>query len=122
MSKVIRLLPVLLTAAVLCVLAGCFDPEPAEVSMNITYQGSPRPCTIQVFNSTGKQIQEVSSDQFGVAYVKSLMPGQYTFKFKGHDGQYYPAERQAEVAAGGNAFLKVELTEAVDPAAAAPAS
>lgn len=93
-------------------LAGCSDPEPAEVSMNVTHGGTARSCLVQVFNAQGKQIQEESADQYGVVYVKNLAPGNYTFKFVGHDGQPYPAERSATVRAGGSEFMKVELTEA----------
>lgn len=93
-------------------LTGCGDAEPGEVSMNITHGGTARACLVQVFNSGGRQLQEESADQYGVVYIKNLAPGKYTFKFLGHDGQLYPAERSATVTAGGSEFMKVELTDA----------
>lgn len=99
-----------------CVLAvsltGCFDPEPCEISVIATKNGEPQGVTVQVFNSKGKQIQEVSTDWNGVGYIKQLQPGTYTLKFLDKQGGYHPAEKIVTVDPGESLPVPIELTEA----------
>jgi hypothetical protein len=120
--KLRTFLSIVLATYLLANLVSCFDPEPGEVGMRITLNGSAVSCNVLVFNPKGKQIQQEHADQYGVVYVKKLPPGEYTFKFSGHSNEMYPAVRTAKVTSGGSAFMEVDLNQATDPNAPPPAA
>jgi|GEM_PF-2450951 len=93
-------------------VVGCFDPEPSEVSIIATMNGEPQGVTVQVFNSKGLQIQEVSTDWNGIGYISQLAPGTYTLKFLDKSGGLYPAERTINLKPGESLPCVVELSEA----------
>jgi hypothetical protein len=93
-------------------LTGCFDPEPSEISIIATMNGERQGVTVQVFNSKGLQIQEVSTDWGGIGYISQLAPGTYTLKFVDKQGGYYPAERTVHLSPGESVPCEVELSEA----------
>jgi hypothetical protein len=113
-----KLVAVALAAYLMASLVSCTDAEPGEIGLNVSNNGQVQSCNILVFNEKGAQIQQEHTDQNGVAFVKKLPPGTYTLKFSGHDNVMYPAVRTVEVEAGGSAYLKVDLNQATDPAAA----
>jgi hypothetical protein len=114
MSKLLKVtLPL---ALALLALSGCVDPTPGEVGMRTTFDGTPRACLVQVFNSKGKQLQQESADQFGVAYIKGLAPDTYTFKFMGTDNSMYKAVRTLKVTPGSSMHLDVDLNSEADAA------
>lgn len=120
-----RLLATATTAILItALLAGCelFDPPMGEVGMHITRNGKDYTCTVQAFNELGRQTQELHSNALGVVYVKRLVAGKWTFKFKDVNGTYLPAVRTITLAAGATAYLPVEVSIASDPEAEAAAS
>lgn len=90
---------------------GCFDPEPSEISIIATLNGERQGCTVQVFNSAGKQIQEESTDWHGIGYIKQLAPGTYTLKFIDNQRNLYPAQKVVSLKPGASMPVQVELSE-----------
>ena len=64
------LLPSIAICAVALMIAACFDPEPAEISVIATKNGMRKGCVVQVFNAKGIQIAEDATDFNGIGYVK----------------------------------------------------
>ena len=91
-------------------LTSCMDPEPAEISVIATMDGQPQNARVQVFNSSGKQIQEVYLDR-GIQYIKQLLPGKYTLKFLDNQGNFYPAIREVNIDAGDSVPVEVDLND-----------
>jgi len=89
----------------------CFDPEPSEISIIASLNGKRQGCTVQVFNSQGKQIQAESTDWHGIGYIKQLAPGTYTLKFVDNQGNEYPAVKVITLRPGDSAPVEVELSE-----------
>lgn len=102
---------VALVALVMVSLAGCFDPEPSEISIIAKMNGRPQGVTVQVFNSKGLQLQEMSTDWNGIGYIKQLKPGTYTLKFLDTQGNPYPAEKVVTISPGESLPVPVELSE-----------
>jgi hypothetical protein len=109
MSRVLTLLALALFAA--ATLTGCFDPEPSEISIIAKLNGERQGCNVQVFNASGKQIQQVSTDWGGIGYIKQLAPGTYTLKFVDNKGNPYPAEKEINLRPGESMPVEVELSE-----------
>jgi hypothetical protein len=113
-----RILTAIALAAFVAVgLLSCFDPEPSEISIIAMLNGERQGCTVQVFNSAGKQIQQESTDWHGIGYIKQLAPGTYTLKFIDNQGNQYPAEKIVTLRPGESSPVEVELSE--EPEAAA---
>lgn len=98
-------------------LLSCFDPEPSEISIIATLNGKRQGCTVQVFNSAGKQIQQESTDWNGIGYIKQVAPGSYTLKFIDNQGNPYPAVKTITLKPGDSAPVQVELSEEPDTGA-----
>jgi hypothetical protein len=111
-----------LALACCLLLTGCFDPANGEIGMKITRGEEICNCLVMVFNADGKQIQEVATDQLCVVYIKRLIPGTYTFKFKGGEGNMYPAVRTVRIGEGASCYLPVDVEKAKDPEGEATAS
>jgi len=105
---------VMLVVLVAAGLLGCFDPEPSEISIIATLNGERQGCTVQVFNSQGKQIQEESTDWHGIGYVKQLAPGTYTLKFIDNQRNPYPAVKTINLRPGEAKPGQVELSEGAE--------
>jgi hypothetical protein len=82
--------------------------------MRLTRDDKPISCTVMVFNSEGRQLQAVPSNQLGVVYVKRLYAGDYTFKFAGVGDQIFPAVRHVTIHEGASAFLAVNVDQESD--------
>ena len=119
MLRPLRCLPAILG---LVLLAGCFDPPLGEIGMKIIDGDQSHSCLVMVFNDQGRQIQEVPTDELGVLYIQRLVPGVYTFKFKGSDSHVYPAVRTVTIGPGASAYLQVDLNKEKDPEGEAAAS
>jgi hypothetical protein len=104
-----------LVAIVALLVVSCLGQENAEISFNATRQGQPTGCTAELFNAKGVKLQEVSSDPGGVGYIKELVPGTYTLKFKDNRGNYYDAVRTVTVDAGESMPIMVDLDQAQEP-------
>ncbi|MCH7471966.1 hypothetical protein IIA79_03335 [bacterium] len=111
-----RIVPVVLLAILATFLAGCFDPEPGEISVRAKKNGKEQGCVILVFNSKGVQVKEEYTDMMGIAFVKDLPPGTYTLKFTDNQRRPYPAERTVKVRQNSTEVLDIELTEAPETA------
>ena len=94
-------------------LTSCFDPEPAELSVMTQQNGRRRSCTVMVFNSQDKQIQEVPTDNNGVGYVKQLVPDTYTLKFKDISGNMYDAVVTVEIEGGDSMPMAIDLDKGI---------
>lgn len=107
-----------LVAIVALLVVSCLGQENGEISFNAVRQGQPTGCTAELFNSKGVKLQEVSSDPGGVGYIKDLVPGTYTLKFKDNQGNYYAAVRTVTLDAGESMPLtNVDLDQATEPGA-----
>jgi hypothetical protein len=124
MPAMLRQSTVRLALALLWLLpvVGCFDPANGEIGMKITRGEDICNCLVMVFNEKGLQIQEVPTDQLGVVYVKKLVPGVYTFKFKGAEGSMFSAVRTVRIGEGASCYLAVNVDQAKDPKGEAEAS
>ena len=75
-----------------------------------------------VFNSEGRQLKAIAANQLGVAYVKRLYPGDYTFKFAGMSDDMYAAVRHVTIHEGASSFLAVDVDQEHDLAGETEAS
>jgi hypothetical protein len=107
----------MLALALALAVAGCEDPAPGEIGLNLTVNGQATAANVLVFNDKGKQIQMEHSDQYGVCYIHKLLPGTYTLKFSAVGDTMYPAVRTVKVVSDGSEFLKVDLNQAEDTGA-----
>jgi hypothetical protein len=87
-----------------------FQPKQMGHAMIWTnLNAQPASVAVCVFNSAGKQIQQVASDQYGVARLGQLPEGQYTLKFQDFQGRAYPAVELIDVGPRKKSFVKVEI-------------
>lgn len=105
---------------VLMAMASCMDEEPAEISVISKLNGKSQSCTINVFTASGKQIQQVPTDNNGIGYIKQVAAGTYILKFEDVSGNPYPAVTEVTVTAGDSLPVNVELSEETAPEDTAP--
>jgi hypothetical protein len=117
-AKMPRMIALMTLLALSMALCGCIDPTPGEISVRAMLNGRQQGCVVQLFNSKGKQIQEVFTDQKGLVYIKDLPPGNYSLKFLDNEGNPYPAMKDIAVSEGDSVIVDVELSETPPPAEA----
>ena len=106
-----RLYVVLTAVFAVIWLLGCLDAEPAEIGISAFKSGRQQGCTVLLYNTIGKQIDQVSTDFGGVGYIKNVKPGTYTLKFMDNQKNFYPAVKLVTISAGDSFPVRVELTE-----------
>ena len=107
----IRMITIAAVFGLLVGLNSCMDPEPGEISIIATKNGRPQTCTILVYNSNGVQINLLAANMKGLVYIKKLVPGIYSLKFRDNKNKMYPAEHTVSVVAGQTFVLRVKLNE-----------
>lgn len=107
----IRMITLAAVLGLMVSLTGCMDPEPGEISIIATKNGSPQGCSVLLFNSKGIQINHVAANNRGLVKITLLPPGTYSLKFQDNNDKKYPAERTVVVGGGESVIVRVELTE-----------
>jgi len=95
--------------------ASCEEEGNAEVNAITKLNGKTQNATVEVYNSKGVQIEQVSTEK-GIAYIKNLPSGTFTLKFKDHEGTYFSAVKIVTVVDNDSKPIQVELSDPPDTA------
>ncbi|MCB1188314.1 hypothetical protein KDL29_14210 [bacterium] len=99
-------------AMAVLMLASCFDPEPATITVSCTLQGLQRKCDILLQTEDGNVTRRTTTNIRGIGEFKYILPGDYVLKFVDTKDKAWPAVREVSVRSGEVLPIRVELTEA----------
>ena len=94
--------------------ASCEEEGNTECNVITTLNGKMKNATVEVYNTKGVQIHQVSTER-GIAYIKDLPSGTFTLKFKDADSNYFSAVKIVTLHDGDSLPVNVELSDPPDP-------